>query len=661
MKIKRLLLKNVRAHEDTEINLDHINIFVGPEGAGKTTIKASIEQLLTGRCQFTGKKGEESDDLIRDGAKKALITADMTPFGIVTRHIPNALEVQAIKGSLTVLQNAIYDRLKVDDDVISAMLNTDKFAAITSDEQKKMLFALMGLKFNKESVHQALSDFLVKNGYQDQVKDLLAKFDKLCPADLAGGGECLDTLDTLFRDERKAAKKTRDNLKALAAAPNKSQLPANITTEDKPGIIDTLTQLKDRRSQLLIDIGKADSANQRDTLVKRIEANRQEVTVTEKQLSDLSQEDINPVLEAMAQTKGKLTDARKKEEAARTKLTDATAAVNGLAKAMGAIRDAKEDCPLAPGHVKCAMTAEQKDKLLDDMDKDLAKLKTAKGKAEKALQDAQKFVTSLDTEVNQIQVKIDRSRTINLESDRLTELIGNLAKQISQDEKMLNELPEAVCTTTLQEELDQLNQRIPKGEAILQIIIVEETRAAEREKTEEKLLNAEDEVAVLEILVKAFSPKGIKAAKLSSIMDKIQAKANECAEVLTGGKFQIKFDTSEDFDILVTKQGGRPKKIKKLSGSEQMQMGIILQIILNQLTGLRFLVIDNTEVLGQRVKGLLFNLLMLIKDNFDTIIVNAILGEVVPSNPGIPGLAMFMVQDGKVEPIPVMKQEAAAG
>ncbi len=656
MKLSSLELINFRSHANTKINLEHINIFVGPGGAGKSSIKAAIEYLLTGRCQWTDRAGKEAEELIRDGAKKSSIKAEMNPFGTVTRYIPNALEIRAINGSLTVLQEEICKRLKADKDVISAMINTDKFITMTPDEQKKMLFALMGFKFNRDSVRVALSEYLAKTGQKDMTKQVLAEFDRLYPKDLSGGSEVLDTLYKMFYEERTAANKALKTAKTFLEIEHNSRLPEGVTVHDKEEVIKQLLTLKDRKNELLVQIGQANNANQqRDALVKRIETNKQELSVAENQMNGLPQPEDIDYQGMIDDINKKLQKARKALEDANSKYVEANGAVNELAKAMSAIYESGENCPLAPEHVKCSMTKEQKDKILDDMDGQLAKLKTNRSKAEKAVKDAAGKVQELEKELAEATHKAQEAARITAEAIRLENLVNDLAKRIAEDEAMLQQLPEPVDTAALQ----ALDQRIPKGEALLQAIIAEESALQEREKHAEKLAQLEDRVGALNILVKAFDSKGIKAEKLAGVVDKLQARANERLLMLTCGQYQVSFDTSEDFKIVVTKTGTGPRKINKLSKSEEKRVGIILQDVLNQLTGLRFLVIDDANDLDAKAKAALVQTLLQIKDDYDTILVFSTLGETAPRNPGIPGLAMFEVNDGTVTPIPVEKKEGA--
>ena len=43
MKINRLAMQNFRNHKDTAIDLDKLNIFVGRNNSGKSSILAAIE------------------------------------------------------------------------------------------------------------------------------------------------------------------------------------------------------------------------------------------------------------------------------------------------------------------------------------------------------------------------------------------------------------------------------------------------------------------------------------------------------------------------------------------------------------------------------------------------------------------------------------------
>ena len=81
MKFKSLHLYNWLSHQDSMMPLDTLSCFRGQNGAGKSSIEQAIEMLLTGRSASTDDKGTGSRDLIRRGAEKSAITAEIEDGG----------------------------------------------------------------------------------------------------------------------------------------------------------------------------------------------------------------------------------------------------------------------------------------------------------------------------------------------------------------------------------------------------------------------------------------------------------------------------------------------------------------------------------------------------------------------------------------------------
>jgi exonuclease SbcC len=138
---------------------------------------------------------------------------------------------------------------------------------------------------------------------------------------------------------------------------------------------------------------------------------------------------------------------------------------------------------------------------------------------------------------------------------------------------------------------------------------------------------------------------------LARIIGRLQELVNSRLSMLTAGKYSIEFKIAKDFEILVT-AGDATTSLALLSDSERMRVGIVLQDALNGLTGMRLMIIDAAEMLDPENKQLLIGMLLQIRDDYDTIIVISTLGETQLKNPGIPGLSVYLVEDGTVRLIP---------
>lgn len=207
---------------------------------------------------------------------------------------------------------------------------------------------------------------------------------------------------------------------------------------------------------------------------------------------------------------------------------------------------------------------------------------------------------------------------------------------------------------TKQADIDALAVRIANGEALLKKIASEEERRTQAAVRIQQLSDQTAEVETLEALVTLFGPKGLKAELLATALGKLQARADARMIALTGGQYRLQFSAEgkEGFQLLVFRVGWkRWRKPSQLSGSERKRVGIVIQDVLNGLTGLGILMVDEAQDFDPPNKSAFIALLMSLAPEYGTIIALSTLGETVPHNPGIEGLSMFMVETGIVTEI----------
>jgi len=91
--------------------------------------------------------------------------------------------------------------------------------------------------------------------------------------------------------------------------------------------------------------------------------------------------------------------------------------------------------------------------------------------------------------------------------------------------------------------------------------------------------------------------------------------------------------------------------LKLLSKSEQLRVGIAVSEALSAAAGLKFLAIDEADILEQDNRDLLAGMPLDTAAEFDQVLVFTTVGDVRPENPGIPGVKMFLVDEGAVREI----------
>jgi len=80
-------------------------------------------------------------------------------------------------------------------------------------------------------------------------------------------------------------------------------------------------------------------------------------------------------------------------------------------------------------------------------------------------------------------------------------------------------------------------------------------------------------------------------------------------------------------------------------------VGIAIQEALSHAAGLSFLAIDEADMLDQENRDLLTGMLLDIAGEYEQVLVFTTVGDVKPQNPGLAGVKLFWVEEGKVSEV----------
>ena len=172
--------------------------------------------------------------------------------------------------------------------------------------------------------------------------------------------------------------------------------------------------------------------------------------------------------------------------------------------------------------------------------------------------------------------------------------------------------------SSIEDRIDQAEQRIEIGRNIISALERAEEAISARKELNEELNRIERRVRATEQLVKAFSPEGIKARLIDETLSRIQEETNQNLSSYTGGEYRVRF-TSDDDSFLQCKKRGWEDWVPPefLSRSERLRIGIALQDTLNQLTALKFLLIDEVSMLDPDNRGTLVNAIIDLRERYD--------------------------------------------
>ncbi len=216
MKLSDLYLGDFTCYKDSTFHFEStVNLIVGENASGKTSILDALTYLLTGACARTDKAGHGADAMVRAGAKDAAIAAIITNNGDVLnfgRKIPGGLWIDGHDGTATALQEYLCECLGANSQVVTAALSTHEFLDVSHDSQKRLLFGLLGLSFERKEISE-----LIAKEVSISLKTVTGEMLDAAPDPLFDGtGQTFSRLHKHFYDLRRNAKR---RLKDLGAPP----------------------------------------------------------------------------------------------------------------------------------------------------------------------------------------------------------------------------------------------------------------------------------------------------------------------------------------------------------------------------------------------------------------------------------------------------------
>lgn len=646
MRINNLNLENFRSHKDTSIDLDQVNVFVGRNGSGKTSIKDAIQYALTGKNRLTDGRGSGAEIMINWEAKISNIKLDLNSIGEVHRRIPNKLQVADWSGNKTAQENELLRQLGVDERVIVAVLNSYDFVKMDSSDQKNLIFDLAGLRFDKDKVIEKYIKW--NQGEIDKAAKLL---EKELDDNLQGSGEVFDDIYKQVYKLRREAKKEKAAVEGEINKLPDVELPEGVSLNDKNTIEKQFDELNKKRDELVKVQGLTESKlSKKSKLEKRQEEIKSDLKEKKEALeeidSDFSQ--INDLNEELEKLENKLDELEQEKSDLKEKKATLSGEIKGKKQAIEALKREDNACPLAPEHVQCPMTDKEINNLIEKIEESMD---------QEALDSLEKEISNIKGEIDTLEEGIKTTKKSLEENQERYRNYEDLKKEVEQlekeQEKVENELDsigEIKDPDELQEEINKLDDRIEKGRKLVDKLSNYKDKEDKWNDLNEDLAEAEAKVEALERLVTAFKPEGIKNGLISELIEPIEKEANNKLAELTDGLFSVKFDLEGDYFVQVKKDNWpRWAPIKVLSTSEKLRLGVVMQHVLNNLTDLKFMVIDEADTLEPQNKSLLVNTVLKIKEDYDQIMILSTVGENKPHDPGIEGLKTFWVENGRVK------------
>lgn len=653
MKIKTLAMENFRIHQNTRLNLGWLNFILGRNNSGKSSIQAAIEWNLLGKCQWTDRGGRGAADLVLAGAKQASVALEMEGIGSIVRTLPpHSLQVGSISGVIEG-QADILNRLATDEDSLRIALNSGSFLNLTPAEQRAFLFAAYGLNFTAEGVTEQLTTWFQEKGYPEETARTLAGQAKgWYPAQMTGGPEVLDVMEKRAKDLRREQKRDKQRTEAAIeelelALQGLRQVPG---VDQVAEIRANLEVVRKRRDELLKHSGSQDEQARREKLLIRrqaleekiagVKAKGTELAAKLKELGDPVEEDLVDEI--------KMLQARLEHLKALS--TTVGSRLKTLSEASQALAAADRRCPLAPSVIQCSLTAKQLEKILTNINLELQATQREYSDISEGLQET---ALELAEREKQQQENQDIARQVALlQGEMKTQKL--LYDQYTSDKNAVEQ--ELAVLPEPSGEVNHYADQIARADQMIQDAEVKLEQAKEAAQLTRRLVDLKadlqtltTEVSHLEVLVKALGPEGLRKKLLVGILGNFLGRVNDRLGRLTEGAYQISLNG--DMALLCRANGGPLLPIKLLSKSEQLRVGIAIQEALSHAAGLSFLAIDEADMLDQENRDLLTGWLLDLAGEYEQVLVFTTVGDVPPQNPGIEGVKMFWVEDGRVSEV----------
>lgn len=217
MILGNLELQNFRRFQASGWELGRVTLFTGPNETGKTTVLDSLEFLFSGLTRTTERNGSGRDDLIRAGAKRAVVTVTNQDGAMVTRTIPHGLtmswrpNLDNVSSAQAELERAVGCSSRD----AALTLRANRYWSLSGQDQKGLLFDVLGLQIRPEDIREALAaeeERYLKRPLVDTALEVMGQI----PADLDYAKRACYAARTEVNRQNKAAKTRLEEAKREA-------------------------------------------------------------------------------------------------------------------------------------------------------------------------------------------------------------------------------------------------------------------------------------------------------------------------------------------------------------------------------------------------------------------------------------------------------------
>uniref|UniRef100_A0A6H1ZCQ8 Putative ATPase domain containing protein n=1 Tax=viral metagenome TaxID=1070528 RepID=A0A6H1ZCQ8_9ZZZZ len=636
MKINSLEMKNFGIYADARVEfVTPITIIVGSNGAGKTMVVDGIRAAIEGTARGLLRGDAKELSTFGSNSWKTTIRLAGHPFEIA--RTPTTLRKVEEQQKPTLTQAELEAILGAPLSVVGAVFDASACLRLSPEKRRELLFPLANLTLT--------ADDLRARGLTNEKSILAAlsgdwaKAKRICEEERAGVGRAMkevsfpkpeaptvrfrgvDRLASEFdedavRSMRSALEGLRDGIaqrnRAIGAAEEKARAPARAAELDEE-----LVKLRDQfGGRDLDDIQKkiGQVRERHETAMAELDA-----MVSARMEEDAEWKAVKKIVE---QTEGELAVAKAAE------------------KPVGS-----HSCPICGLEHESAPKKQATGAIRRRLDVAKKAFEEAKG----PLEEAKGLEEEKRGAVQHLRAQIQRGEVIEAETKRLLAEIASVESRLTK----LREVESDDSLEALRSELAVEEATLSAGEAVVKTV-VDHVRAMEdwkRVQARSDGLKAEHEEADRQ--VRLCGPDGIPNDLLSPLLDRVRARFEAWRPVLDEVGMPVELTPSLEVlagNVPVGWDGARWTGLP--SESQMWRISAALTDSVAQISGLRFMVLDEAAVLDPQGRATLLRTLVSLAGDYDQILACVTLNEVMPSQaPNGCGARILLAQGGSVLPI----------
>lgn len=618
MKINSMKLVGFRSHIKTSIvGLDRVNIFVGANGAGKSTILDAIGFALTGVTRGVDEGGKGADALacqLPTAAKTSTSVALQTDRGEILRGLGQGPKSQAHINIVT--------KLGLDQKILRVLSAPMNLLRLPAKKQEEIFFSMTGASVTTETIAKALT-----SGGIDLEATPVDLDDLLTPE---GRSSKLD----FWKKRRVEMKREIDS---LVFTPSDQELPEADPEKRKKmekeaaALIDRISRSNGALEQAVQSAKHFDELiAQEEAAIKSIKSEKGPTPVTPAEVKKMRAQidEVNLWREEKAKKAGLLTASMTKK-----------ASIHDEAERIRALGRECSQCGQEISKAATEKKLESMRAIFTEISKETSGLGAEITALEKKINVVD--VNALLTRINGAERAVeDRKRKL----ETLTKAEKTLADYQHRRKDIL--IPETQDTGEEVRHLAEIRQHIDL------------LKAAETEEGRQSSVNArrsevEENLELMEKMLKAVGPGGtVQQAMAAGGTEEMVDRVRAIADKLGVGDVGIKLGPWQ-----ITLNG---RDIELASASEEFRVAAAFGIAFAEKAGASIILLDGAEILRGDNRGLFQDLVF--STGLEQIFVAFASDSVPETSEAVEGLSMYAVTklpsgESSVQPI---RQEVTA-